>query len=157
MSIRQVFLAIFSLLLALLVGVFVLMALVGGNQRYVAEAELRRYESYKLADELRQSSDDLTRMARTYAVTSDSSYEQYFLRLLAIRNGEAPRPQNYGGIYWDFLTATGEDPRPNGEPIALQAMMKHMHFTEEEFGGNLKEHSLDELIAGWQRAKQATD
>jgi hypothetical protein len=30
-----------------------------------------RYLSYQAADELRQSSDDLTRLARTYVVTGD--------------------------------------------------------------------------------------
>lgn len=71
MSIRAFFLLVFSDLVALLVGVFYLMTLVVGNQADIAQAEHRRYESYKLADELRQSSDDLTRMARTYVVTID--------------------------------------------------------------------------------------
>src|SRR5215813_5716851 len=38
----------------------------------IAQAEIQRYHSYQLADELRQSSDDLTRMARLYAVTGES-------------------------------------------------------------------------------------
>jgi hypothetical protein len=36
----------------------------------------RRYSSYLLADELRQSSDDLTRMARTYVLTGDPVYRR---------------------------------------------------------------------------------
>ena len=35
------------------------------QQQKVAAAQQSRYESYLLADELRQSSDDLTRLART--------------------------------------------------------------------------------------------
>ncbi len=73
----------------------------------LAEAEGRRHDSYKLADELRQSSDDLTRMARTYVVTANPRYEEYFQRILDIRNGRAPRPVRYSGIYWvaGFRTA----------------------------------------------------
>ncbi|MBT8041159.1 MAG: hypothetical protein KJN78_13010 [Gammaproteobacteria bacterium] len=47
-------------------------------------AESRRYESFMLANQLHQSSDDLTRMARTYVVTGDSRYEDYFNRIPAI-------------------------------------------------------------------------
>ncbi|NBR97153.1 MAG: methyl-accepting chemotaxis protein, partial [Verrucomicrobia bacterium] len=48
----------------------------------LAEAELQKYYSYQLADELRQSSDDLTRMARTYAVTGNEKYQKFFNRIL---------------------------------------------------------------------------
>lgn len=35
-----------------------------------------RYQSYQAADELRQSSDDLTRLGRTYVLTGDETYEK---------------------------------------------------------------------------------
>jgi len=50
-SIRIAFLLVFATLLALLAGVFYLMTLVVQHQAVVAEAELRRHESYKLADD----------------------------------------------------------------------------------------------------------
>jgi len=156
MSIKQSFLLIAMTVIGLLAAIFYLMALEVQNQRSLATAEAQHYASYKLADELRQSSDDLTRMARTYVVTGDPLYEDYFRRILAIRDGTAPRPKAYGGIYWDFLTATGEDPRPNGQPIALQAMMKQMHFTDEEFA-KLREsqQKSDSLVALEDRAMAA--
>lgn len=61
-----------------------------------------QYKSLILADELRQSSDDLTRMARTYVITGNSMYEEQYKTVLAIRNGELPRPKRYNGIFWDF-------------------------------------------------------
>ena len=39
------------------------------NQGQLAEAQEVQHESWKLSDELRASSDDLTRTARTYVVT----------------------------------------------------------------------------------------
>ena len=51
------------------------------------DASENRYHSYLLASELRQSSDDLTRLGRTYVVTGDPSYEQQYNRVLDIRNG----------------------------------------------------------------------
>jgi signal transduction histidine kinase/CheY-like chemotaxis protein len=156
MSIRQGFLVIAMTAIGLLAAIFYLMALEVQNQSSLAIAEAQHYASYKLADELRQSSDDLTRMARTYVVTGDPVYEDYFRRILAIRDGTAPRPNGYGGIYWDFLTATGEDPRPNGEPVALQLMMQRMHFTEDEFA-KLREsqQKSDALVALEDRAMAA--
>ena len=77
-----------------------------------------------LADELRQTSDDLTRMARTYAATGDERYRGYFQEILDIRNGDAPRPEDYHEVYWDLVTADGERPRPAGAPVALHALME---------------------------------
>ena len=74
----------------------------------LGEAELQKYYSYQLADELRQSSDDLTRMARTYAVTGNEKYQKFFNRILTIRNGQTPRPQDYNDIYWDLVTGDAE-------------------------------------------------
>jgi methyl-accepting chemotaxis protein len=92
-----------------------------------------RYQSYLLADELRQSSDDLTRLARTYAVTGDPRYEKMYWDVLAIRNGEKPRPQHYERIYWDFVASDQQKPRPDGEQVPLLTLMQRLGFTPEEF------------------------
>lgn len=98
------------------------------------ETSERRYLSYKLADELRQSSDDLTRMARTYVVTGDPIDEAFFNDILAIRNGEAPRPEHYDRVYWDFATARYERPPATGPAVSLETRMRAMRFTEAELG-----------------------
>ena len=92
-----------------------------------------RYQSYQVADELRQSSDDLTRLARTYVLTGESHYEQMYLDILDIRDGRKPRPINYHTIYWDLVLKPGEKPKPDGRVIPLQQMMKDLGFTEREF------------------------
>jgi methyl-accepting chemotaxis protein len=96
---------------------------------------------------LRQSSDDLTRLARTYVVTGDAKYEQQYMDILDIRNGKKPRPQNYERIYWDFVAAGNSKPRPDGETIALSELMKRAGFTDQEFG-KLKEaqNNSDALV-----------
>lgn len=98
----------------------------------------KRYHSYLLADELRQSSDDLTRLARTYAVTADPEYEREYLQVLQIRNGKAPRPEGYHRIYWDFVAAGNLKPRPDGETVALSELMRRAGFNDAEFA-RLKE------------------
>ena len=98
-----------------------------------AAAYDNRYRSYLLADELRQSSDDLTRLGRTYVVTGDPAYKAQYLDILSIRNGEKPRPQSYQRIYWDFVAGGTAKPRPDGETVALSALMKRQGFSEGEF------------------------
>jgi methyl-accepting chemotaxis protein len=92
-----------------------------------------RYRSYLLADELRQSSDDLTRLGRTYVVTGDASYKKQYLDVLGIRNGEKPRPQAYNRIYWDFVAGGNAKPRPDDDTVSLLALMKRYGFTDGEF------------------------
>ncbi|EGV28606.1 methyl-accepting chemotaxis sensory transducer [Thiorhodococcus drewsii AZ1] len=100
----------------------------------LSEANARQIRSYRLASELRQSSDDLTRLARTYVVTGDPAYEQQYLSILAIRNGEAPRPKSYYRVYWDFVAAGDPKPRPDSDvTMPLQELMRENGFTEEEF------------------------
>jgi len=100
----------------------------------LAEAEFQKYYSYQLADELRQSSDDLTRMARTYAVTGNEKYQKFFNRILTIRNGETPRPRDYNDIYWDLVTGDAEqDSAEAGEKISLESRMLSAGFTVQEF------------------------
>ena len=71
MSIKHLSLIIFSVIvLGAVLLVVLTMMLVQSSDKLLASTAVR-YQSYLLADELRQSSDDLTRLARTYAVTGD--------------------------------------------------------------------------------------
>ena len=133
MDITKNFLIIFASIVTLMVVSLVLYTEVLENEAKIHESAEKRYQSYLLADELRQSSDDLTRMARTYTVTGDDKYKNYFDQILAIRGGEAPRPADYHNIYWDFVAATGLPPRINTQAIALKDLMKQEEFTETEF------------------------
>lgn len=109
----------------------VVAGLADANLRARIASERLRYDSYLLADELRQSSDDLTRFARTYVVTGDAKWKQYYRQVLAIRNGRQPRPEHYERIYWDFV-ADGRTPRPATRAVALQQLMEESGFAREE-------------------------
>jgi len=120
-----------------LVGLLIAIALVGQSaerlQLRVVEAESRRMASWRLAEELRRSSDELTRMARTFVVTGDPAFERHFREILAIRAGERPRPEGSDGIYWD-LVAAGETPdAPPGRAASLDERMRELGFSEIEF------------------------
>ena len=107
---RNIILALFAAVVALSVAAAVVFLMTTENEAQIHNAETARFASHALADELRQSSDDLTRMARLYTVTGDERYKGYFQTILDIRNGDAPRPERYGGIYWDLAVADGALP-----------------------------------------------
>ncbi len=97
-----------------------------------AAAEARRSTSLKLAYELRQTSDDLTRMARSYVATGQSRYLGWFEEILGIRAGTAPRPEGYDQIYWDVVTDTGVRPTPFGPPVSFATLAAQAGFTPDE-------------------------
>jgi hypothetical protein len=88
------------------------------NQRDLNRSHANRHESLRLANELRASSDELTRLARTYVVTGDPSYEQQYWHVLDVRNGKQPRA--------------------DGRTVPLRTLMQQQGFTAEEFA-KLKE------------------
>ena len=120
--------AVMALVFVSLTAAFVIMR----NTQQVVEAEESRYLSYLLADELRQTSDDLTRMVRTYAETGDERYKEYFQDIIDIRDGRLPRPERYYSIYWDFVVSTGVPPRPSDTPVALKKLMEKSGLTDVE-------------------------
>lgn len=97
------------------------------------EAITRHDESYRLADQLRQSSDDLTRMVRSYVVTQDDAFAGRFYTILEIRDGKAPRPAGYERIFWDFEVAGERPPHvEEREAISLRRLMEQTGFSGEE-------------------------
>ncbi len=110
----------------------------------ISEANAQRHDSFLLADELRQSSDDLTRMVRAYALTGNPLFKKHYQEILDIRNGRKPRPINYGNVYWDLVLEDDRRPRSFGQAVALLDLMRQAGFTREE-------------LARLQDAKKASD
>lgn len=109
--------------------------------------ERHRFRALLLADELLQSSDDLTQMARTYVTTSEPCYEHYFNLILDIRNGLRPRPKNYSATYWHLAVAGKTPAVEQGEPLSLIEMFRKENLSHEE--SDLLEKSLklsDQLV-----------
>ena len=117
----------------LLLGALLLLSLMAERSMNDATtAEARRTESLRLAYELRQTSDDLTRMARSYVATGQPRYLTWFHEILAIRDGTAPRPEGYEQIYWDYVTDTGARPTPFGPPVSFATLAARAGFSAEE-------------------------
>ena len=92
----------------------------------------RNYESLYLAFELKQSSDDLTRFARTYAVTGDPRYEHYFRKIIAMRDGRQAHPKNFNPFYWDYVSAGKLASDQDGDIYSIEKRMTGLGLSEEE-------------------------
>jgi adenylate cyclase len=118
-------------------------------EQKVEEAQKSRYDSYLLADELRQSSDDLTRFARMYVATGEERYLRYYWDILDIRNGRIPRPQGYEGVYWDLVVGK-IIPEPLAEKKtgdALEARLLRAGITVDEFSKLKEAQNLSNELA----------
>ena len=113
MKIQNTFKIFFSIIIICLMILSIPVFYMLQNQFELQKDHRIRYKSLVIANELRKSSDELTRYCRTYVVTNDSIWEQRYWEVLDIRNGKRPRP--------------------DGRTIALQDSMRKLGFTKEEF------------------------
>ena len=100
----------------------------------ITNHERHRFRAILLADELLQSSENLTQMARSYVITREPRYELNFHHILDIRDGNRPRPLNYSATYWHLSSEGRTATVKQGETISLLEMMRREGFSREEFG-----------------------
>ncbi|HWF75256.1 MAG TPA: ATP-binding protein, partial [Solirubrobacteraceae bacterium] len=132
-SIRVLFGALLAVVMLLAAGLFSVTLLQSQTASQRTAAERERVTSFLLSDQMRQSSNDLTEMVRLYVTTGDTRYRRYYERILAIRNGTAPRPVNYDSSFWDRVLADPGAPIRTGPPASLTALMQRAGFTPPEF------------------------
>jgi len=133
MTIKKLLMVGATLTTLMLLVILVLSQISSAKREGLYQSQVNRYASYLLADELRQSSDDLTRLARTYVVTGEQKYENMYWDILDIRNGDKARPEHMERIYWDLILEYGEKPRRDGAVESLQSLMQKAGFTDVEF------------------------
>lgn len=102
------------------------------NSEKLRELELHKSLMLQKADELRQTSDDLTRFARMYTVTMDKKYKAIFYKIIDIRKGNIPRPFAYEGIYWDLLEPLRSQRHPDEQKVSIQDEIDRLPFSEYE-------------------------
>ncbi len=114
-------------------------------EKQIDRANDARFLAQRLAQELRQSSDDLTRAARVFVVTGDQEQRRQYQEILDIRDGKAPRPTP-GGI-------GGPDPerlqrQPGTEVVVpLLDLMRQAGFTEPEMAEFVAAKSSSDALA----------
>ena len=103
--------------------------------------------SKELSNELRNSSNDLTRMARTYVITRDPIYKKHYEEIIDIRDGMAPRPLNYDHIYWDLVLADDKRPTPNTSAVSFIELASKAGLTNQEFAKLSEAKQYSDIVA----------
>ncbi|MBK9346418.1 MAG: PAS-domain containing protein [Burkholderiales bacterium] len=134
-----------AVLMLLLAGVFIQYTRL---ERLVDTRNDQRNQSLQLANALRQSSDDLTRMVRTYVVTGDPVYKQQYHAILDIRNGKTPRPAQYQGADWD-LTMAPNQPQASStaQAVALLDLLRDAGCTTQELDKLTQAKALSDALS----------
>ena len=132
-TIRVLFGTLMALVMLLAAGLFSVTILQHDTATERTAAEHQRVTSFRLSDQMRQSSNDLTRMVRLYVETGERRYRDYYDEILAIRRGVAPRPSNYDSSFWDRVLADSEASIQAGPPSSLTELMRRARFSEAEF------------------------
>ncbi len=132
---------------ALAITFFSFMSMTNATSTIIKVNE-NREKSNQLALELRLSSNDLTRMARSYVMTGNKEYAKQYQQVLDIRSGKLPRPIDYYQEYWQLMDIDNPvPPRGSGEVVRLEELFKQAGFTDEEFAKLKKAKELSNSLA----------
>jgi methyl-accepting chemotaxis protein len=132
MSIRQLFVWL-VIVLAVLMGTIVSVTreLKDANLN-LDQAHESRYYSFVLANEMRRTSEDLTKFGRAYVTTGDPNDEERYYYVLDVFNGKRARPKNYERFNWDLINTKQLRSAPSDTGVPLLELMKRAGFTAEE-------------------------
>ncbi len=117
----------------LLFAVVIIFILYSASERTINLATFNKHQSWLLIDELRETSDELTLMAKNYIIDGDPKYKKFHQSILMIRDGTMAKPINYNTTYWDLYYDQLLPPRMQNTPNkSLLSLIQESSFTEEE-------------------------
>jgi methyl-accepting chemotaxis protein len=134
MTIKRTFLIINALTICVILLAAVLLTYLSGKTAELEKTAEDRLFSILLVDELRKSSEELTRQVRNYAATGQAEAENTYNKVLDVRGGIVPRP-------------AGALIAPSEKRVLLD-LLKEYGITNEEFAMVEKANGLsDALVA----------
>ena len=147
LSIRDTLFLVFFILAGLIVSIGAFVTLLLEGQQKQSDVESLKNDAFNLAIELRQSSDDLTRFARLFAVTGEEKYERYFNAIIKIREGKQAHPKIYTRSYWDHVAAGTVVLDQEGQTYSISQKMLNLGLSDKELAKlSLSKKESDALI-----------
>ncbi len=131
MSIQRLLISLSALASVLLA--LALIGVIGLLDAYDKLDQQRRdyQQAHALTHQLQESSDDLTRYARTAVITLKPVYQRLFNDLLALRSGTTPSLNWQQDLQQDWLSATHWD-GPHSSIADFEQQLHELPFTEQE-------------------------
>ncbi len=157
MSLKRIIYLFLFITVSAISGILVLAYQVNKEFDLVEASQQKSHRSYVLANELVASSDQLTRFARTYAVTGDVRFKRYFNMVLDIRNGKIAAPSDYGGVYWDLISEREGDLSKvsQSNPVSLEQQMLDVGISSEELLLLTRAQNRSDQLAGIENVAMA--
>ncbi|MBC7860371.1 MAG: hybrid sensor histidine kinase/response regulator, partial [Burkholderiaceae bacterium] len=116
----------------------VLMLLIRQAHNSVVAAQEHRQNATALTNELRQETEQLARLVRSYAVTGEPRYLFYYYDIVAIQKGEKAAPADFNpATYWDAVIAGRLEHKlpADGARQSRAERMTRLGFSAAEFAG----------------------
>lgn len=133
-TIRQLFTWLVILLAVLMSMMVVVTRELKNANLNLDQAHESRYYSFLLANEMRRTSEDLTKFGRAYVTTGDPNDEERYYFVLDIFNGKRPRPLHYERFNWDLVNTKQLATTSADQAVPLIELMKQAGFTPAELG-----------------------
>ena len=135
-TLKRSFMAFFLLIVILSMAMFASLRLLQIAEDELILASGERYDSFVMAEEVDNSSANLTKMVRSYVATSKPEYETMYLDIVAV--------------------GAGKKARPDGRTAARVELMREMGFTDAEFAKLTEAQTLSfQLVKTEQKAMYA--
>ena len=138
LTIRRILFLIFFAFAGLMICAGLLVSLLLDTEQKQFAIDEKKFASFTFAIELKQSSDDLTRMVRLFAATGKLEYEKNFQTIIEVRDGKQPHPENNTLSYWDHVIS---DPRKSNNAGKVYSLEEKM----DELGLSIAERYLIDL------------
>ncbi len=134
---KDVYLKLISKILFLGLFIFAIISFfykIYQEQNTYSKIAKNTFKSEKVINEIRQNSENLTRLARLYTNTKDTLYRNQYFEILNIRKGTSPRPQHFNRVYWSLLTTKNHQEPPFIKKIknSTSKLIATAGFTKQE-------------------------
>ena len=97
----------------------------------VSVVDEQRVRGLELCAEMLQTTNQLTRSVRWYAVFGDPKYETIYRRILSVRSGQEPRPKRIQEDFWMDVLVDRVPPVATGAPLSLDTMIRQSGIPED--------------------------
>ena len=135
MRLRKVSTWLFAIVLFALGANALFLVLIKQSYHTVVAAQNHRQDALKLANDLRQETERLASLVRSYTATGEPRYLLYYYDILGVRQGDKPTPTILNpGSYWDNVIAgrIAHSLPTTGVKRSVADLMKSHGFGAEE-------------------------
>ncbi len=132
-TIRSLFFGLFLIMGVCATSMLVVTQRLSELRQEVEQYQTDLYAFYRLSQELKQSSDHLSKFARAYAVTGNEYWKRLFDHVLDVREGRVETPQHSDYEYWDLISTQSHFDREVSESISLLDKIRESGISSTEY------------------------